>query len=156
MVSPRERREERHQEIIRRYRAGEKVEDIIRDVASGSSEAVYRALRREGIELRRPEMARPVLPSASLQERLRRDQEIIRRYLAGEKVVDIVREVARGSYDMVYRALHAQSVELRNIKPSDLPFYLRRLSAELGAGVLLKDWERVKKAIANLQRLIPP
>lgn len=155
-MTPREVREERNKEIIRRYRAGEKVEDIIRDVAGGSSETVYRVLRQEGIELRRPEMARPVLPSPSFQERLQRDQEIIRRYLAGEKVVDIVREVAQGSYDVVYRALHTQGVALRNIKPSDLPFYLRRISAELGAGVLLKDWERIKKAIANLQRFIPP
>jgi Mor family transcriptional regulator len=150
----REAREERDRDIVRRYRSGEKVEDIVK-TASGSYSAVYSALKKAGIESRRPETTVSPSISPSKQQREERDREIVRRYRSGEKVKDIVEQVTGGSFESVYRALHRQNVPLRYIKPSDIPFYLSQIVPVLTEAVILEDWQRVKRAISNLEELLP-
>lgn len=88
-------------------------------------------------------------------EREARDQEIVRRYLAGDKVTDIVETVGNRGSSSVYRALKRAGVIFRVANPEEHDYpQMRRIVADLDDAIIAQDWEKVKHVYALLRRLV--
>lgn len=97
--------QERQDELVRRYQAGEEVLGLAKAIGV-SSKLVYDVLQVRQIPLRNPDYHRAATPE--------RDQELRRRYEAGESTVDLAREVGQ-NYVAVSRAIQRAGGTIRSI-----------------------------------------